>query len=683
MAAGHVVLVGVEAEAVAVGGEPGAHVADRRAGFGLADADAEQAVAARRGREPAVAELVGAEVLDRARRAVEDELGEDRARHVGAAELLEHDRGFDVAEAGAAPLLADRDAEQLGLARSRPTTPAGTPRSRRPGGPSARASARRRRGRAGAARPDPRCRRTGLTPWDCAEAGADMGARLLRLAGTSLLMTVVAIAPRTVPHVTGRDRHRLAASVLLVAVGTACGGGGRAADRCARTRAADDSAVATASVAATSAPTSRRLLDRARTRVDATPAPVIVDRGTDHVAIARLAHRVRTLARVAPPRSPRSSTRAYAPGSALARGIAADVAAMRRHERAHHRSRRRAAATTSCCRGSRTSCRFAQTEHLARREVVDLRRPGARNTSARRTEHYIVSIMRFGPDAPWRLNVRRTLETRAARGAADVAREGSGRARTAARFGVGIEARRRRRRPRSRSTHSSPSLPRLVHYVSTPLAPGRPGGLGNVCNAGDPAPIRRRSCSAGCTTSSPTPTTAACVSDTHECVPFPDPNDQSRPPPAPALPAPPTIGDVWRAVALPRPVVGANPVSRGVTGLDTRLWSGGAQTAQVAVTIGGVPGHRHRARRRVSLLDRRGLPRRLARPRAIRRARPPPIASRRRARIRSRSRRVWRATVHDDRRRRRRSRFPIDINTAVLTATVAYPVTEVRSRLVA
>ena len=64
--AGHVVLVGVEAEAVAVGREAGAHVADGGAGFGLADADAEQAVAARGGREPAIAELVGAEVLDRA-----------------------------------------------------------------------------------------------------------------------------------------------------------------------------------------------------------------------------------------------------------------------------------------------------------------------------------------------------------------------------------------------------------------------------------------------------------------------------------------------------------------------------------------------------------------------------------------------------------------------------------------
>ena len=78
------------------------------------------AFAARGDRQPAVAQRVGAEVLDRARRPVEDELGEDRARHVGAGELLEHDRGLDVAEAGAAPPLADRDAEQLGLAHRVP-----------------------------------------------------------------------------------------------------------------------------------------------------------------------------------------------------------------------------------------------------------------------------------------------------------------------------------------------------------------------------------------------------------------------------------------------------------------------------------------------------------------------------------------------------------------------------------
>ncbi len=60
------------------------------------------------------------------------------------------------------------------------------------------------------------------------------------------------------------------------------------------------------------------------------------------------------------------------------------------------------------------------------------------------------------------------------------------------------------------------------------------------------------------------------------------------PPVPPAgLPEAPTIGEIWRSVALPPPIVGANPVSRGVTGLETRIWSGGPQTAQVAVTLGG------------------------------------------------------------------------------------------------
>ncbi len=73
------------------------------------------AIGSHRSRRP-----VGAEVLDRPRRTVEDELGEDRARHVGPGELFEHDRGLDVAEAGAAPPLADGDAEQLGLAHRVP-----------------------------------------------------------------------------------------------------------------------------------------------------------------------------------------------------------------------------------------------------------------------------------------------------------------------------------------------------------------------------------------------------------------------------------------------------------------------------------------------------------------------------------------------------------------------------------
>ena len=39
--------------------------------------------------------------------------------------------------------------------------------------------------------------------------------------------------------------------------------------------------------------------------------------------------------------------------------------------------------------------------------------------------------------------------------------------------------------------------------------------------------------------------------------------------PPPTLPEPPTIGEVWRAIQLPIPVVGANPVSRGVKPFST------------------------------------------------------------------------------------------------------------------
>ena len=113
MAAGDVVLVGVEAiPAAAVGGEVGAHEVGRRAGVGLGDADAEQAVAGGRQWQPPLLEGFVPEMLDGARRAVEDELGEDGARHVGACELLQDDGCFDVAHPHAAVVLADGDAEE-------------------------------------------------------------------------------------------------------------------------------------------------------------------------------------------------------------------------------------------------------------------------------------------------------------------------------------------------------------------------------------------------------------------------------------------------------------------------------------------------------------------------------------------------------------------------------------------
>jgi hypothetical protein len=228
----------------------------------------------------------------------------------------------------------------------------------------------------------------------------------------------------------------------------------------------------------------------------------------------------------------------------------------------------------------------------------------------------------------------------------------------------------------------STSLPPLVHYRATPLAGGRAGDLEGLCNARGQAVVDGSEVVFGWLYDVVGYTSdGRVVSDTHECVPFPDPGDHTVLPPPPALPAPPTVGDVWRAVALPRPVVGVNPVSRGVTGLDSWLWSGGAQTVQIAATLGGyrITGVARLVEYRFSTdegyLGASTSPGTASSPAATHRfvtkgAHSLSVAS------------VWRATatmigpgaV---------TPVPIDINVAVLTATVGYPVVEVRSRLVA
>ena len=226
---------------------------------------------------------------------------------------------------------------------------------------------------------------------------------------------------------------------------------------------------------------------------------------------------------------------------------------------------------------------------------------------------------------------------------------------------------------------SSSELPPLVRYVWTAL-PGVPGTLENLCNA------------AGGPITGPAQVVFGwlydvvgytldnrIISHTHECVPFPDPNDRSTPPPPPPFVAP-TVGDVWRAVALPRPVVGVNPVRRGVTGLDTWLWSGGPTVAQVAVTIGAfrvtgtarVVGYRFATDE--GFLGETAAPGDDARPAATHRfvvkgVHALSVAS------------VWHADVTMV-GPGGAAPVPIDIDTAVLTATVAYPVVEVRTRLV-
>ena len=226
----------------------------------------------------------------------------------------------------------------------------------------------------------------------------------------------------------------------------------------------------------------------------------------------------------------------------------------------------------------------------------------------------------------------------------------------------------------------SPDLPRLVSYRWTPLAPGVPGSLENLCNAAggpitDPSQVvfgwlyEVVAIARG----------GRIISVTHECVPFPEPNDRSTPPAPPDLVVP-TVGDVWRVVALPRPVVGANPVTRGVTGLDTWLWSGGPSVVQVAATIGAfrITGTARLVGYRFAtddgFLGETVAPGDDAHPAAMHRF------VRKGAHTLSVST-VWQATVTMI-GPGGAAPVPIDLDTAVLTATVDYPVVEIRTRLV-
>src|SRR5207249_4102591 len=100
--------------ALAVVDQVAAHEVGGRTGVGFGDADAEQAFARGRQRQPALLELVGPEVLDGTRRPVVDELTEYGARDVDPSELLEHDARLHVAHAHTAVLDPSGDAEQAG-----------------------------------------------------------------------------------------------------------------------------------------------------------------------------------------------------------------------------------------------------------------------------------------------------------------------------------------------------------------------------------------------------------------------------------------------------------------------------------------------------------------------------------------------------------------------------------------
>jgi hypothetical protein len=70
------------------------------------------------------------------------------------------------------------------------------------------------------------------------------------------------------------------------------------------------------------------------------------------------------------------------------------------------------------------------------------------------------------------------------------------------------------------------------------------------------------------------------------CEPF-APGAPGLQPAPPALPQPPTIGEIWRAAGLPTPPIGVSPPANGITGLPTWVWTAGSAAVAVAVNLGG------------------------------------------------------------------------------------------------
>jgi len=135
-------------------------------------------------------------------------------------------------------------------------------------------------------------------------------------------------------------------------------------------------------------------------------------------------------------------------------------------------------------------------------------------------------------------------------------------------------------------TTSDPDVPRPVFTRAIPAVSGGLGDLSNLCMAVDGPPISDFPLGNGWWFN----IELFATSDGHYiattgaiCVAL-DPDAPDAPPPAPALRQPPTIGEVWRTVALPAPSIGVSPEANGVTGLATWVWTGGS-TAPVAVAV--------------------------------------------------------------------------------------------------
>ncbi len=79
------------------------------------------------------------------------------------------------------------------------------------------------------------------------------------------------------------------------------------------------------------------------------------------------------------------------------------------------------------------------------------------------------------------------------------------------------------------------------------------------------------------------PQTGNVIVDRVFCLPLID-GHAPPPPPPPSLP---TLEEVWRSAQLPTPAVGIDPAKRGITGLDTRIWTETGNTLSISVSLDG------------------------------------------------------------------------------------------------
>jgi hypothetical protein len=189
--------------------------------------------------------------------------------------------------------------------------------------------------------------------------------------------------------VTIRGRHRLAASLLLAAVGTGCGGG------------ASTSSTVAPSAARPRAPSSSGPPATAKPAVVG-GQPEIVDRGADVAEVARsLLLFGRWLEWHHP--DPALVGRAYQPGSPPARVMTDQLQTLRRIGARIEEVDGRPLDLTVVSR-KENAVSFLVVEHLEHRELIATNARVLEHDPAR-AEYFTVAVVRAGAGAPWRVSL--------------------------------------------------------------------------------------------------------------------------------------------------------------------------------------------------------------------------------------------------------------------------------------